>query len=296
MEVHAMVYETLSHHTQEAFTKSIVEHDLEKLSVLVENERKSIIKKYQLGLYGGKTYNDLMNGVSAFPNSKLLRHIGLYYGASYTAWLHLQNDWTLWKGKKLLDNSSSNTWLFNEHMEEVAPTEKIFVFKLMDIFKTPIHLFEKCPSNIASPNRRIDHVYADGLSISIPFEEIDDNALLLDLDPIGKKYCIKGKNNVTVFITVTEVVSSDKFQFPDFIGLGHIDGYTSDVERKITVYTNPKSGKIDMLAFFSDFDYDDQTAFMNDTRWQQYFAWGKEYDARLGKEFTEINESYQYTN
>ena len=165
--------------------------------------------------------------------------------------------------------------------------DKAQVFRLLDAVHLAPEYFEPLPEGFARPDMYCTHVYGTGAKYVIAFRCADDGGLLQDPCPGEKAYVLTDDLGLKARLRILEArpagtqpgLDEDDFSpLGAYLGSGHIEGYTTERERKVVVRTD-SLGRITHLGTTLDAE-DYNNGYLGHPLWQEWFRASEEKAAR----------------
>ena len=270
-----VAHETIS---KEALEKNIVDR-YKEIEESCEAFKSGTIDKESLRYRCGWAFN---GGFTDFLKENNLK---LITPSIISRWERFEDDYFQWKNGEQIYSTKGEIWLKylrNESNgtkagEEASYLDKEHVFSLMEAFGVPLEYYKPAPEGTAFSMRLFTRFYPE-LIVGYGDYWVDDGGLLSKDFQIGSEVTLKNRNGLKAIIKITEHLTAEdkrkRRSYSDYIGIGHIEGYTTDRDREIEISVH--NGSISGL--FTRIDNDDRDVFNSFPLWQDELLYNFEYN------------------
>lgn len=207
----------------------------EEIEDILENELLQTLKSYKRGCLTDDEYKCNIHGILwgfcwddiASRNYNAMLNVG-----EFQNWQRMFEDWKLYNDGQLPTSQIGEPWLMSycENGDELSPELKAKFFSCVKAINFPIYYWEQLPLSIKKYRKEVNHVYGDGILWIVRSKIINDGGIWnnpatnLPYDIVDEEGCI-----------YHFVLSEIKFYHGNiqYSGVGHIDGYTSSIDRSV---------------------------------------------------------------
>lgn len=203
-------------------------------------------------------------------------NLNLIRPAVQSRWDRFEDDHHLWENGQKPCSKKGNIWL--KYLrdsgdgrvragDEASCTDKERFFSLMRAFDVPTDYYMPAPEGTVFSNRRLGHFPSD-MIVDFGNDWQDDGGLLKeDIQP-GSEITLTDRYGLKTTIRITEHLTPEEQRerkvYADYIGNGHIEGYTTNRDREIKIFLN-KGG---ISSLLTEIDNEDRDAFSSFPLWQ----------------------------
>ena len=276
----------------ESITKEELEENIEdsykKLEILCEEFERGILDREKLRQRCTGVFKRGFEKFLHDNNLKLIRP------SSVREWERFENDYSQWKRGQQIYSNKGDIWLKYlrnksngaKAGEEASYIDKERFFRLMEAFCVTTNYYRPAPEGTAFSKRHFGRFHPE-LIIGFDNYWVDDGGLLSKDFQLGNEVTLKNCNGLEAIVKITEYLTIEEQRkrriYADYIGIGHIEGYTTDRDREIEISLH--DGKVRSL--FTRIDNDDRDVFNSFPLWQGEL----QYNYELGKELWNIVEN-----
>lgn len=145
-------------------------------------------------------------------------------------------------------------------------------FEWIENLCIPMEYFEPIPTSIKRPT----YSWPEMANYKIFYDVIEDDGFFKDLDPVGKTFHFKDKNNLSSMITIlprkdqhSEFSDIGYFQY---LGMGTVEGYTSNDPQEMAILIDAKDPSLFTFVLDGKKDENRNTIY-NFPLWDEYWKW-----------------------
>lgn len=270
----------------EMITKEALEQNIEdsykKLEILCKEFERGILDREGLRQRCTGVFKRGFDRFLHENNLKLIRPSNISRRERF------EDDYFQWKSGQQINSDKGDIWLTywrNESGgakagEEASCIDKESFFSLMEAFGVTLDYYRPVPEGIIFSRRRFGRFYPE-LIIGFDNYWVDDGGLLSEDFQLGNEVTLKNCNGLKAIVRITEHLTVEEQRerriYADYIGIGHIEGYTTDRDREIEI--SLYDGKI--LSLFTRIDNDDRDVFNSFPLWQNELQYNYDLDKEL---------------